>query len=200
MGERRPAKDGVLSGWHYRLILCPNEAERSAEAEKMIGDGSSANVFNSEALMLHASCRRSIARLLMNRSRYIRTSAASDRRIAIRSRRSLQRAKTSPPPTVMMAATTATSPAANMASRRTMRRRSSSDNGCSWLARPSPGFRRAIFRPAARSEAGYTVVMRPRAVYATNSFQPYTREVERTMTVQTQISAGSAARCERPGS
>jgi hypothetical protein len=44
----------------------------------MIGDGSSANVFNSEALMLHASCRRSIARLLMNRSRYTRTSAASD--------------------------------------------------------------------------------------------------------------------------
>jgi hypothetical protein len=30
-------------------------------------------------------------------------------------------------------------------------RRSSSGNGCSWLARPSPGFRRAIFRRAARS-------------------------------------------------
>ena len=45
----------------------------------------------------------------------------------------------------------AMAPTWNMASRRTMRRPSRSGNGCSWLARPSPGFRKAIFRQAARS-------------------------------------------------
>ena len=45
----------------------------------------------------------------------------------------------------------AMAPTWNMASRRTMRRRSSWGNGCSWLARPSVGFRRAIFQWAARS-------------------------------------------------
>ena len=45
----------------------------------------------------------------------------------------------------------AMAPTWNMASRRTMRRRSVSGNGCSWLVRPSLGFRRRISRPAARS-------------------------------------------------